>query len=141
MPLHADVCALRNALLYVGQRITAPIRQTAAFLTSRGIHTTCIEFSFFEVEDGKRLFAREVLIGSKQGRPRHVVSASQPKTNEQDFLGSCDEIGRPVFERILDWARANAHSVNWGTKGFLLAWTATGNASWSVTGTRPGLFI
>ncbi len=125
-------------LVIVGQRITAPIRQTAAFLTSRGIHTTCIEFSFFEAEDGKRLFAREVVIGSKQGRPRHVVSASQPKTNEQDFLGFCDEIGRPVFERILDWARANAHSVNWGTKGFSVGVDSNGERVVVCYGYPPG---
>ena len=104
-------------LVIVGEQVTAPLRQAATFLSSGGIRTTCVEFTFFEAGDGKRLFTREVVAGGEQGR-RPVVSAPQRATTERAFLDACDEHGRAVFPRVLDWARKNTHSVRWGTKGF-----------------------
>ena len=39
-------------IVVVGQRVTPDIRQTASFLGSKGIHVTCVEFTFFQAEGG-----------------------------------------------------------------------------------------
>ena len=105
-------------LIIVGQHVTAPIRETAAYLGSKGIVTTCVEFTFFEAEGGKRLFTREVVVDGRGARPRQTVSAPRRKTTEQEFLEACDEYGREVFPLVLDWASSNSYSVSWGEKGF-----------------------
>ena len=40
-------------IVVVGQRVTPEIRQTASFLGSKGIHVTCVEFTFFQAEGGR----------------------------------------------------------------------------------------
>ncbi len=37
---------------------------------------------------------------------------------EEEFLKSCNDSGRAVFSRILDWARRRSLSISWGAKGF-----------------------
>ncbi len=37
---------------------------------------------------------------------------------ESDFLKSCDDCGKAVFSRILEWARSRSLSIRWGAKGF-----------------------
>ncbi len=105
-------------LVIVGQQVTAPIRETAAYLGSRGILTTCVEFTFFEAEGGKRLFTRDVLVDGHGGRRRQAVSAPRHETTEAEFLNAWDEHGRDPFPRVLDWAFKNNHKVSWGEKGF-----------------------
>lgn len=105
-------------LVIVGQQVTAPIRETAAYLGSRGILTTCVEFTFFEAEGGKRLFTRDVVVDGHGGGRRQAVSAPRHETNEAEFLNACDEHGRDLFPRVLDWAFKNNHKVSWGEKGF-----------------------
>ena len=107
-------------LVIVGQRIAPATRETASFLVSKGIPVTCVEFTFFKADGGERLFTREVVVSKEDGKPLRLASASQPTISEQDFLDSCDEYGRALFSRLLDWGRRHSMSVNWGSKGFSL---------------------
>lgn len=104
-------------VVIIGQSVTPRIRQTASFLGSKGIRVTCVEFTFFKTGEGRRLLSHEVVVGDTRSKPT-PVAVSSPKTTEAEFLASCDEHGRTVFSRILDWTRREALSVNWGVRGF-----------------------
>ena len=105
-------------IVVVGQHVTPAIRQTASFLGSKGIHVTCVEFTFFEASGGGRLLSQEIVVGREHTKPRRVTSEPLPVVSEDDFLKRCDEHGKRVFSRILELARARSMSINWGTKGF-----------------------
>ena len=105
-------------IVVVGQQVMPAIRQTAAFLGSKGIHVTCVEFTFFEAAGGGRLLSQEIVVGREHVKPRRVTSEPLPVVSEDDFLKGCDEHGKGVFSRILEFARSRSMSINWGTKGF-----------------------
>ncbi len=105
-------------VVVVGQKVTPAIRQTASFLGSKGIHVTCVEFTFFEAAGGGRLLSQEIVVGREHVKPRRVTSEPLPVVSEDDFLKGCDEHGKGVFSRILELARSRSMSINWGTKGF-----------------------
>ena len=105
-------------IVIVGQRVTPEIRQTASFLGAKGIHVTCVEFTFFQAAGGDRLLSQETVIGRDHAKPRRVISDPLPVMSEGEFLESCDEYGKGVFSRILDWARRKSMSIHWGSKGF-----------------------
>ena len=112
-------------LVVVGQQVTPAIKQAASFLGSKGIRVTCVEFTFFEA-DGSRLLSHETVVGEERSKPRQVVSGSLPVVSEGEFLDSCDEHGKAVFSRILDFARRKSMAVQWGVKGFSLGIDAAG---------------
>ena len=105
-------------IVVVGQQVTPAIRQTASFLGSKGVHVTCVEFTFFKAAGGGRLLSQEIVVGGGHVKPRHVTSKPLPVVSEDDFLKRCDEHGKSVFSRILELARSRSMSVNWGAKGF-----------------------
>ena len=107
-------------IVIVGQKITPGIRQTSAFLRQKGVRVTCVEFTFFETEDGLRLLSSDIVVGMELGRPSRISSSSLPLTSEKQFIESLDEYGRPVFEKLLDFAKAGVFPIHWGTKGFSL---------------------
>ena len=37
---------------------------------------------------------------------------------EDEFLKSCEDCGKAVFSRVLEWARSRSSSIHWGDKGF-----------------------
>lgn len=105
-------------IVIIGQRVTPEIRQTASFLGAKGIHVTCVEFTFFQATGGRRLLSQEIVVGREPAKPLGVTSARLPVVAEDDFLASCDDYGRAVFPQILDLARRKSMSVRWGTRGF-----------------------
>lgn len=114
-------------LVIVGQRVTPEIRQTARFLSRKGIRVTCVEFSFFRAEGGTRLLSQDIVVGGESSRPSRVASASLPVTTEAGFLGSLDGNGGPLFERLLAFAHQHGHPVHWGNRGFSLNVNLDGN--------------
>ena len=113
-------------IVVVGQYVTPAIRQAASFLGSKGIRVTCVEFTFFEADGGSRLLSHETVVGEERSKPRQAVSRSLPVVSEDEFLDSCDEHGKAVFSRILDFARRKSMAVQWGVKGFSLGIDAAG---------------
>ncbi|MFH1464035.1 MAG: endonuclease NucS domain-containing protein [Pseudomonadota bacterium] len=105
-------------IVIVGQQITAPIRQTAAFLRGKGLRATCVEFSFFQAEGGRRLLTQEIVVGREAGRPQQVAAGSLPVVAPESFLASLDEDGRRVLGRLLTWADERGLPIHWGVKGF-----------------------
>ncbi len=105
-------------IVVVGQRVTPEIRRTASFLGSKGIHVTCVEFTFFQAAGGGRLLSHEIVVGREHAKPRRVTSEPRTVVSEDEFLKSCDQNGEIVFSRILDLARDKSMSISWGTKGF-----------------------
>ena len=79
---------------------------------------TCVEFSFFQAEDGARLLSNDLVVGRQPSRVTRVSSGSLPVVTQEQFLASLDENGRPVFDRLLGLAAAHAYPIHWGTKGF-----------------------
>jgi hypothetical protein len=49
----------------VGQQITPEICETALFLRSKGIMTTCLEFNFFKTASGEILLSSDI-VASKE---------------------------------------------------------------------------
>ena len=105
-------------IVIIGQRITSEIRHTASFLGSKGISVVCIEFNFFQAEGGDRLLSQDVVVGKETARVDRLESRSSSVVSEGEFLESCDEHGKAVFSRILDWTRRRSLPVNWGRVGF-----------------------
>ena len=103
-------------LVIVGQTVTPQIRQTATFLQSKGVDVTCVEFTFFQADGGRRLMSQEI-VGAGRTPSRAGLPATRIRMTETQFLESCDEYGKEVFSRILSWARSNSMSVKWG-RGF-----------------------
>ncbi len=104
-------------IVIVGQRITPEIRQTARYLSGLALRVTCVEFTFFETGDGKKLLTHEVVVGKEAVRAK-VSSASLPTVTQQQFLDSTDHFGKPVFEKLLAFAHAEGLPLHWGVKGF-----------------------
>ena len=73
-------------IVVVGQQVTPPIKQTASFLGSKGIHVTCVEFTFFEAAGGGRLLSQEIVVGREHAKPRAVTSEPPPAVSEDKFL-------------------------------------------------------
>lgn len=107
-------------IVIVGQRVTPEIRQTSRFLRSKGIRVTCVEFSFFQANNGNRLLSQEIVVGRESEKPKQISSGSLPVVTEEAFLASADENGKAVFARILGLAKNKSMPIHWGTKGFSL---------------------
>lgn len=105
-------------IVLVGQRITPEIRQTSAFLNSKGVRVTCVEFTFFETGDRRRLLSSDIVVGREPTRASRVTSSALPQTTEAQFLESLDEYGRPVFTRLLGFVKSQSYVFHWGSKGF-----------------------
>ena len=105
-------------IVIVCQEISPQIRQTAQFLNSKGVKVTCVEFGFFQAQDGGRLMSQEIVVGEESRRPVQVTSKSAPAVDERTFLASLDENGKVVFSRLLEWSKKNSMTISWGAKGF-----------------------
>jgi hypothetical protein len=119
--LAADEAAVFNKdqrIVIMGQRISPEIRQTSLFLRQKGIRATCVEFTFFETDDKRRLLSSDIVVGKEPIGGGHVSSSSLPKTNEKQFVESLDQYGKPTFLRFLEFAKSNSFPIHWGTKGF-----------------------
>ena len=93
-------------IVIIGQRMTPEVRQTAAFLNTKDIRVTCIEFTFFQGNGENRLMSLDT-----------VVDKAPPPVPEAEFLASLDENGRGVFHRLLEYAKQEAKSFNWIDRG------------------------
>lgn len=107
-------------IVIVGQQVTPEIRRSAAFLGSKGVRITCVEFTFFQTGDGNRLLSQEIVVGKESEKPGRVASGSLPVITEYEFLASCDEQGASFFSRLLDLAREESMPIHWGSKRFSL---------------------
>ena len=99
-------------IVIVGQQVTPEIRQTALFLSSKGIQVTCVEFTFFRDAAGGRLLSQETVVGREHEQPRGRRQSRF--SSESEFMDACDEHGASVFARIFDWARGKSLKINLG---------------------------
>ena len=102
-------------IVIVGQQVTSEIRQTALFLSSKGIQVTCVEFVFFQDAGGGRLLSQETVVGREHEKPRGRRQFRF--SSEREFMDACDEYGASVFARIFDWARGKSLKINLGPAG------------------------
>ncbi|HDQ46432.1 MAG TPA: hypothetical protein ENN17_13190 [bacterium] len=105
-------------VVIIGQRITSEIRQTSSFLRKKGIKVTCLEFSFFQTQDGKNLLSYDIVVGRELTQLKQITSSSLPTVDKESFVNSLDENGRYVFFEILKLGEVNNLPIHWGTKGF-----------------------
>ena len=104
-------------VVIVGQRIASGVKQTASFLARKGVRVTCLEFTFFQDDDGNRLLSQEVVVAAGPGKPKPVAKAS---VGEDEFLTSLDRNGKAVFSRVLAWGKERGLSLSWSKAGFSL---------------------
>ncbi len=105
-------------IVIVGQTVSSETRQTASFLAAKGISVTCIEFAFFQSEDGTPILSQEVVVGQEAVKPGRVTTASPPAVTRDQFMASLDDNGRRVFSRVLEFAQNDSMEIIWGTRGF-----------------------
>ncbi len=105
----------------MGQSITPRIRHTATFLRSRGIRATCVEFTFFEDEEGEALLSQEIVVGRESVRPTRVASGSRSRIGWEEFAEKLDDVGHRIFSRIFELAEQRSLLVRWGVAGFSLS--------------------
>ena len=106
-------------IVIVGQQVTPAIRQTATFLGSKGIHVTCVEFTFFEAVGGGRLLSQEIVVGREHLKPLRVTSESLPVVSEDDFP---EELRRERQGRLFQNSPVRTQQVDvhqLGNQGFL----------------------
>ena len=133
-------------LVLVGQRITPEIRKTARFLGSKGVRVTCVEFTYFQSEDGKdRLMTQETVVDDTSEKLTPSSSVSKPPIDAKKLLQNCDDNGKAVFSRFLDWSKKNNMAINWGSSGCSLNVrinnTNVGILWINTTGTPPKHYI
>lgn len=105
-------------LVIVGQQISPGIIKTARFLGSKGVRVTCVEFTYFQSEDGEdRLMTQETVVEGKTEKQAPSSSVSKPIIDAAKLLQNCDENSRAVFSRFLDWSKENEMAINWGSSG------------------------
>jgi hypothetical protein len=105
-------------IVVVGETITREIRETASFLNANGLRVTCLEFSFFQTDDGKRLLAGDIVVSNDVRDERPVASGSRTKTTKKDFMKSLDANGALIFSKVLALAEERSLPIHWGVKGF-----------------------
>jgi hypothetical protein len=107
-------------VVIVGQRVSQEILQTSSFLRKKGIRVTCVEFSFFQSEQGLKLLSHEIVVGRETAHVSRITSNSLPVITQEAFQQSLDSHGEAVFTQILDYAAQHAFPIHWGSKGFSL---------------------
>ncbi|MXW09857.1 MAG: hypothetical protein F4X47_00295 [Gammaproteobacteria bacterium] len=103
--------------MVVGQQIAPGVKQTASFLARKGLRVTCLEFTFFQDDDGNRLLSQEVVVASTPQKPK---PATRSPVDEGEFFASLDSHGRAVLSRVLAWGRERGLSLRWSPGGFSL---------------------
>ncbi len=110
-------------IVIIGQNITPEIIQTSKYLGSKGIRVACVEFTFFETEDGLQLLSSDTVVTNEPVKRSQIASAPKTKItkiNEQKFIESLDEFGKPIMIEFLDFARQHQFPIHWGVQGFSL---------------------
>jgi len=108
-------------IVLVGQRISGEIRQTASFLRGKGLRVTCLEFSYFQANDGKHLLSCDIVVGKEPAKIKRLSSGTLPAVSRETFISSLDGNGRMFFERILRFAAEKSFLLRWGSKGFSMS--------------------
>ncbi len=107
-------------LVVVAQEVSKEIRQTALFLSKKGIDIYCMEFKYFETKSGEKIISSDFVVGEEEFMREKVQSASLPKVDEKQFLSSLDKNGLEVFQQIFEFAKQNGLMFRWGSRGFSL---------------------
>lgn len=95
----------KQLIIIVGQNVTSEIRQTSSYLRARGIDVKCVEFSFFQSDDGRSLFSQDTVIGDEPLSSQRITSGTRSYLNENSFLQSIDDFGKPVYKNIIDYTQ------------------------------------
>lgn len=104
-------------MVIVGQRISPEIKQSALFLGSKGVRVTCVEFTYFQTKDDDRLMSQETVVDGKAQKLTPSSTVSKPPIDAKKLLQNCDDNGRAVFSRFLDWSKEQEMVINWGSSG------------------------
>ncbi|MCX6996821.1 MAG: hypothetical protein NTV49_06990 [Kiritimatiellaeota bacterium] len=105
-------------IVIVGETITPEIRETAGFLNDKGLRVTCLEFSFFRTEDGKRLLSGDIVVADHSRTDKPVAAEARPKITREQFIQSLDANGTPIFSKVLALADERGLPIHWGSRGF-----------------------
>jgi hypothetical protein len=103
----------RQSIVIVGQNVTREIRQTSNYLRSKGIDVKCVEFSYFEADDGRRLFSQDTVVGIEPLASQQTTSGAKYYMDKDKFFKSIDEFAKPVYRKLMDHAESNNLKISW----------------------------
>lgn len=114
-----NLAARKLRLLFVADAIPVELERVVEFLNEQmsGIEVLAVEIKRFQNQSNETFVPRVMGQHAKLRRPGY---ASRRKVTRPEFLESCDEHGKEVFSRILDFAHEESMLVSWGDKGFSL---------------------
>jgi len=98
----------------VGQRVTPEVRRSVAFLGSKEIRISCLEFTFFKIDDQRRLLTQETVVPEFKKPGRHAV------ISKEEFLRKCPTQRNSLFSWLLELGENESMTVNWGARSFSL---------------------
>ncbi len=107
-------------IVIIGQNFTPGSTQTAALLNRKGLHVTCVEFTFYQESNDNRLMTHRVVVGEEDSGKMPVPVGPSKMITKDEFLASCDDNGRHLFSRILTDVEKRSLEVRWGAKSFSL---------------------
>lgn len=82
------------------------------------MRVTCLEFSYFQANDGKYLLSYGIVVGKEPIKIRQITSGALPIVSQDSFMESLDKNGKEVFSQLLKFAAEKSFPIHWGTKGF-----------------------
>ena len=107
-------------IVIVGQNFTPGIKQTAAFLNRKGLHVTCVAFTFYRESKDYRLMTHRVVVDKETSGKTPAPPGPWRRITKDEFLAACDENGKHLFSRMLTNAERGSLAIRWAAKGFSL---------------------
>ncbi len=100
----------RQKVVIVAQEITPVISDVVRFLRGRAIDISCVQFNYFKTESGECLATVNII--------ELPMERTKRKTDEQEFLQKCDEIGKRVYTTLLTEQWPGGCYIVWRKVGF-----------------------
>lgn len=110
-----------SKLVIVAPNITSEIKQSAMYLRKKGLDVFCVEFKYFVNNADNKMISCDFVVGDDEFIRTKITSTSQlPKIDKEKFFSTLDNIGKPFFEKIFEFAEREKLVIRWGVKGFSL---------------------
>lgn len=110
-----------SKLVIVATNISPEIKQTAMYLRKKGLDVFCVEFKYFVNNVDNKMISSDFVVGDEEFIRTKITSTTQLlKIDKEKFISTLDNIGKPLFEKIFDFATREKLLIRWGAKGFSL---------------------
>jgi hypothetical protein len=120
-----DVINEHHAMRIVASEIDDSTERIIRYLAEGyGVNINAVRFHMFQAGDAREFLVRTFTVApdlvEQSAGSKHTKRT--PKTTRETFIDSLDENGRPVFEKMLNFAGQHEPemTIRWGTSGFSL---------------------